>query len=327
MALRKRIARGRFTGHAGSGVFFLAAMLALAPPPSRAATYPLSPGQMLVGAVGAHVSRGEDTLLDVARSNDLGYGQLMAVNGDIDPWLPGAGRDVTLPSIYLVPPGPRKGIVINLAEQRLYYFPPGGRTVETFPIGVGAEANLTPHGTTRVVGRIAHPAWYPPKSIRAERPELPAMVPAGPDNPLGDYALRLGWPSYLIHGTNKPYGVGRNVSHGCIRLYPEDIKRLFREVRVGTPVRVLNEEIRLAWNDGELYLALAPNRHQIDQISLNQPMTPEVPPGLADRVAKAAGDEAGRIDWELVNQIGLKRPGMPIRITVAPNAAGSETVQ
>lgn len=290
-------------------------------PLAEAASFPLAPDQMLVGAPGAYVTREEDTLLNVARNNDLGYGQLMAANSDVDPWLPGAGRHITLSSVYLVPEGPRRGIVINLAEQRLYYFPPDGHTLETYPIGVGVQADLTPLGTTTVVSMDVRPTWYPPQSIREEKPELPEMVPPGPANPLGEYALRLGWPAYLIHGTNKPYGVGRHVSHGCIRLYPEDIERLFREVRVGTPVRVVDEEIRLAWVDGELYLAVAPSRHQMDEIDVNQPMTPEVPPGLIDRVVAAAGIWVYRIDWRTVDQIGLKRSGMPLRITKSSSSS------
>ena len=165
--------------------------------------------------------------------------------------------------------------------------------MESCPIGAGAEAGMTPRGTTKVVGKVVKPAWYVPKSIRKEQPDLPAMVPAGPDNPLGDYAFRLGWPSYLIHGTNKPYGIGRNVSHGCIHLYPEDIEKLFGEVPIGTPVRVIDDQMRLAWVDGELYLALAPTHAQIDQISQNQPMQPSVPKDLHARVLAAAGDQAG----------------------------------
>ncbi|HUZ75935.1 MAG TPA: L,D-transpeptidase family protein [Stellaceae bacterium] len=296
-------------------VLILAAACTLVSPLAQAASFSLAPDQMLVGAPGVYVTRDEDTLLDVARSNDLGYGQLIAVNADIDPWLPGAGRSITLPTVYLVPEGPRRGIVINLAEQRLYYFPPDGHTLETYPIGVGVEAHMTPLGTTRVVGKEVRPTWFPPQSIHQERPELPEMVPPGPANPLGEYALRLGWPGYLIHGTNKPYGVGRNVSHGCIRLYPEDIKRLFSEVPVGTPVRVVDEEIRLAWVDDELYLAVTPSKRQMDELDVNQPMTPDVPPDLVDRVAAAAGTRVDRIDWRTVDQIGLKRPGMPLRIT------------
>jgi L,D-transpeptidase ErfK/SrfK len=293
-------------------LFFLVAQA----PPACAATYPLAPGQALVGETGSYVTRSEDTLLDVARRNDLGFGQLMVVNRDVDPWLPGADRTVTLPGAYLLPPGPRQGIVIDLPAHRLFYFPPGGRTVETYPVGIGAEAGMTPRGTTKIVAKVVNPTWYPPKSIRKERPELPGRVPPGPDNPLGKYVLKLGWPSYLIHDTNKPYGVGRNVSHGCIHLYPEDIKKLFAEVRVGTPVRVVDDPIRLTWVDGELYLALPPSHAQVDEMDENQPLTPEVPQQLHDRVVEAAGDQLDRIDWDKVSQVGEERPGMPVRITM-----------
>ncbi len=282
---------------------------------AEATEFELGPGQVLVGSAGEYVTREEDTLPEVARANDLGYGQLMAVNTGIDPWLPGAGRRIVLPSAYLIPMSPRPGIVINLAEQRLYYFPANRRTVETYPIGVGVEADMTPLGTTRVVGKDVRPTWYPPKSIREEKPELPAVVPAGPDNPLGEYAFRLGWPMYRIHGTNKPYGVGRHVSHGCIRLYPEDIKRLFEEVSIGTPVRVIDEPIRLAWVAGELYLAVNPSRTQIENIGLNQPPPLDVPPELRERVLGAAGSEAARVDWTIVDDLGIRRPGIPLRIT------------
>jgi len=292
---------------------------------AAAETFALAPGQALVGSINYYTTQSDDTLLDVARNNDLGYGQLITANSETDPWLPGPGHEILLPHAYILPAGPRKGIVIDLAAQRLYYFPPGGKTVETYPIGTGDQVGMTPQGTTRIVAKTTHPAWYPPASIRAEQPELPVMVPPGPDNPLGDYALRLGWAGYLIHGTNKPYGVGRNVSHGCIRLYPEDIEKLFRKVSVGTAVRVIDEEMRLAWSGGELYLALAPSHAQIDEISQNQPMSPLVPPDLAMRVTQAAGQQAARIDWQMVNWIADKRPGVPIAITETPPSVGDIT--
>ncbi len=295
--------------------FALAAVVVVFSPHANAESFPLFRGQQAVGVLGTYVTGDEDTLLDVARANDLGYGQLVVVNPGIDPWLPGPGRRVTLPGVYLVPDGPRRGIVINLSEQRLYYFPPDGRTLETYPIGVGVQGWATPLGVTQVTGKEVRPAWYPPSSIRKEEPELPEVVPPGPDNPLGEYALRLGWPSYLIHGTNKPYGVGRNVSHGCIRLYPEDIERLFGEVRVGTPVRVDEEEFRLAWIDGELYLAVFASKQQMDELDVNEPMTPAAPDGLRERVMDAAGMQIDRIDWRIVEYLGLKRPGIPYRIT------------
>lgn len=296
-------------------IFFSAAVVPLSTSYVSGASFTLAPDQKVVGALEVHVTSDEDTLLDVARANDLGYGQLVVVNQGIDPWLPGAGRRITLPSLYLVPEGSRKGIVINLAERRLYYFSPDGHSVETYPIGVGVQGRSTPLGATKVIRKEVRPTWYPPPSIREEKPELPKMIPPGPDNPLGEYALRLEWPSYVIHGTNKPYGVGRNVSHGCIRLYPEDIERLFHEVVVGTPVRVIDQEIRLAWIAGELYLAVTPNKQQMDELAFNQPMSPAEPPDLIDRVVKAAATQVYRVDWRMVESIGLKRPGLPLRIT------------
>jgi L,D-transpeptidase ErfK/SrfK len=303
-----------------SGLALAASLLCAAARPAHAESFALAPGQQLVGAVGEYVTQEEDTLLDVARNHDLGYAQLMTVNSGIDPWLPGAGRQVSIPSFYLLPPGPRKGIVIDLAAQRLYYFPADGKTVESFPIGTGAEAGMTPRGTTKVIQKIPNPAWYPPASIRKERPELPGRVPPGPDNPLGAYALRLGWTSYLIHGSNQEFGVGRNVSHGCIRLYSFDIDRLFHEVPLGTPVRVIDQDMRFAWVDGELYLAMAPSHAQIDEISENRPMTAALPKDFEKRVAEAAGDQAGRIDWAKVHLIGEIRPGMAIAITTPADA-------
>ena len=290
--------------------------------PADAASFSLAPGQLAVGAITTYADQGDENLLDIARTNDLGYGQLIAANPGVDPWVPGRGRAITLPGIYLVPEGPRRGIVINLSEQRLYYFPPDGRTIETYPIGVGVQGWATPLGVTQVTGKDVHPTWYPPRSIREEKPELPEMVPPGPDNPLGDYALRLGWPSYLIHGTNKPYGVGRNVSHGCIRLYPEDIERLFGEVATGVAVRVTDDELRLAWIEGELYLAAFPSKQQMDELAINQPMTPATPANLATRVTDAAGSHRDRIDWGIVQYLALKRPGIPYRITKATPTDG-----
>jgi L,D-transpeptidase ErfK/SrfK len=303
--------------------FLMPSFLALSSSLAHAETFPLAADTQIVGTPGFYVAKAGDTLLDVARDNDLGYAQLMTSNRDLDPWRPGDGHAVFLPNVYLLPSGPRKGIVIDLAGQRLYYFPPDGKAVESYPIGAGAEAGMTPRGTTKVMGKVVKPAWYVPKSIRKEQPDLPGMVPPGPDNPLGEFAFRLGWPSYLIHGTNKPYGIGRNVSHGCIHLYPEDIEKLFHEVRIGTPVRVIDDQMRLAWIDGELYLALAPTHAQIDQISQNQPMQPSVPKDLHARVLAAAGGAAGRIDWHAVDEIGQRRPGMPIAITLAPAGDGA----
>ena len=300
------------------------AAIACPPLPAYARTYPLAPGQTAIGDIGEHVTRYEDTLHDVARDNDLGFTQLVTANRGIDPWLPGAGKKIVLPQFYLLPDSPRRGLVINLAQHRAYYFPPGGGTVETYPIGVGVQGWVTPRGTTRIVQKFVHPGWAPPASIRREKPELPAYVPPGPDNPMGDYAMALGWRSYYIHGTNKPYGVGRNVSHGCIRFYPEDIERLFHEVSVGTPVHVTDEEVSAAWVQNRLYVAVFPNKEQTDQIDIQEPMTPMLPARLMETVRAAAGSEAERVDWELVRRLGMERKGIPTPVTGAGIATADE---
>jgi L,D-transpeptidase ErfK/SrfK len=298
-----------------AAIVAVAAAIAGEPMPAAAREFPLAKDQTAVGDIGQYVARYKDTLLDVARDIDLGYTQLVIANRGVDPWIPGKDKKIVLPQFYLLPEGPRHGIVINLVEQRVFYFPPGRHTVETFPIGVGVQGRTTPIGTTRIVGKQVHPGWSVPASIRAEKPELPAYVPPGPDNPLGDYALPLAWHSYLMHGTNKPYGVGRNVSHGCIRLYPEDIDHLFHEVAVGTPVRVIDQEVEAAWVENRLYVAVFPNKEQTDQIDIEQPMTRTIPPDLVARVRAAAGDRVDRVDWASVTQVGLERNGIPTAVT------------
>jgi len=285
--------------------------------PAIAADFTLASDQRAVGEVAYYMTHRQDTLLDLARSYDLGFTQLMAANRGVDPWLPGTGRLVTVPGFYLLPDAPRRGIVVNLTEQRLYYFPGGGR-LETYPIGVGVEGRSTPIGTTTVISKEANPTWYPPPSIHAEDPDLPAAMPPGPDNPLGAFALHLGWRGYLIHGTNKPDGVGRNVSHGCLHLYPEDIERLFREVPVGTPVRVISQDVTAAWVGDGLYVQVHPSKSQAEEIDLTGSFAPKTPPDLAERVASAVADRAVQVDWDAVRRAGIERTGLPVHIADAP---------
>jgi len=306
-----------------AGCLFGLLLIAL-PVRAHANTYNLDPGQSAVGNVLRYKTRENDTLLDIARNFDLGYTELIAANRGLDPWLPGPGKRVVIPSQFLLPDTPHKGIVINITRQRLFYYPPDGQTVETFPIGVGAEGSSTPIGMTRVVRKKEHPIWYPTASERQEKPELPAVVPAGPDNPMGDYALYLGFPAIAVHGTDKPYGVGRNVSHGCIRLYPEDIERLFQQVPVGTEVRVVGDEAQLAWIGRDLYLAVFPNKQQTDQLDSGQSMEPVGSAAVQEQVMSAAEGNFGRIDWDLVERVALERTGMPIRITL-PSAGEADT--
>ncbi len=263
----------------------------------------------------SHRVVGLDTLMDIGRRYDLGFTQLLAANRGVNPWAPGDGQSIRVPSFYLLPDAPRRGIVVNLAEQRIYYFPPGKAIVETFPIGLDVQGASTPIGATRIVAKEANPVWYPPPSIREERPELPEAIAAGPNNPLGAYAFRLGWPNYLIHGTNKPDGVGRNVSHGCLHLYPEDIEQLFKELPVNTPVLVVDQPVKAAWIGDELFLEIHPTKDQGDELDIDNRMTVVPPPDdLEQLVSGAAGDSLNRVDWSAVRQVGLDRSGIPTLI-------------
>jgi len=213
--------------------------------------------------------------------------------------------------------------VINLAALRLFYFRPDG-SVETHPLGIGRAGWETPLGKTKIVRKRRNPIWYPTKSIRALRPGLPKVVPAGPANPLGRYALYLGWPTYLIHGTNMPFGVGRRISSGCIRLYPEDIERLFTEVPVGTPVTVVDQEIAVGWRQGRLYLEVHPNARQVDEIERDGRFhTRGDLDGLVARVVAAAGDAEARLDWDAIRRIAIARRGVPEFITPAAETASA----
>ncbi len=244
-----------------------ALVLALITAPAWSATYRLpAPGNDIVGKISVvNVAEGE-TLIDIAREHGLGYQELVDANRHLDPWLPPTGAKVLLPTRYVLPSAPRSGIIVNIAEMRLYYYPPpvadesGNESgvVLTFPIGIGEEGYSTPLGITRIIAKAEDPPWVVPASIRAEYERagtpLPAVVPPGPDNPLGRHSLRLGWSSYLIHGTNKAFGIGMRVSHGCIRMYPEHVERLFRMVPVSTPVWIIDQPNKLGREDGHLYL-------------------------------------------------------------------------
>lgn len=268
----------------------------------------------IIGELRTHAAQWEDMFVDLMRNNDVGYNELVAANPGIDPWVPGVGTSILLPTAHILPDAPRRGIVINLPEMRMYYFGPNGEVV-SHAIGIGEEGWSTPKGSTSIVRKQANPAWYPPASIRAEKPELPSMVPAGPDNPLGEYAMYLGWNAFLVHGTNKPDGVGRRSSHGCIRMYPEGIADMFRRIAIGTPVTAVDQPIKLGWRGGELYLEVHHTMANANALEAGDTFEPEPLPDLRQRVTKAAGDQASRVDWALVEQIGAQRLGVPIRIT------------
>lgn len=210
----------------------------------------------LAGKLQTMTTRQEDTFAAIGNQRSLGYLELVKANPDIDPWLPGEGTHITLPRKYVLPDSRREGIVINLAEYRLYYFRDGG--VQVFPVGVGTDENPSPLTDAEVTLGVQSPAWYPPASIRAEYEAngeyLPRMIPPGPDNPLGPYALILSEKGYLIHGTNKGFGVGTQVSHGCFRMYNEDITGFAHKVEKGTPVQVINQPVKVGMHNGQLWL-------------------------------------------------------------------------
>jgi len=217
-----------------------------------------------------------EDLLDIARRFDLGQNEIIRLNPTVDRWLPKDGTIIHLQSERLLPNTPRRGLVLNLPEFRMYYFPKVKQDekpyVLTYPMSIGRQDWETPLGKTRITGKKKNPTWTPPESIKKEHAEkgdpLPNVVPAGPDNPLGLFAMRLGIPGYLIHSTNKAYGVGMQVSHGCIRMYPEDIEGFFPLIKVGTPVKIVHQAIKVGWFRNSLYIEVHPplENHQADDL-------------------------------------------------------------
>ena len=209
----------------------------------------------IIGSPATHVAKFKDTLLDIARLNHLGYQELKRANPGVDPWLPGDGTRVTIPAQWILPEAPREGLVLNIPEMRLYYYLPGSR-VMTFPLGVGVDGQETPAGSYRIGQKRTNPVWYVPVSIQAEMEHPRKTVPPGPNNPLGKYWMRLSHTTYGIHGTNNPWAIGRRVTHGCIRLYPEDIAFLYPRVPKDTPVRVIYQHAKVGVRDGKAYFQI-----------------------------------------------------------------------
>lgn len=294
------------------------------PTPAWATKYVLpANGGRIIGKVQYMTASKNDTLLDIARRFDVGYRAIRLANPNVDVWLPGAGTRIKIPTQFILPDTPHSGIVVNVPEMRVYYYPKpkhgASQTVETFPISIGRQNWTTPLGTTRIVTKIKHPAWYPPASIRAEHAAsgdpLPKVVPAGPDNPLGQFALRLGIPGYLMHGTNKPYGIGMRVSHGCIRLYPEDIKNLFAQVPKNTPVRLVDQPYKAAWRNGRLYLESSPLPSVEGASSFgpssSEPMLPDDLPRLMQTVLRATRDSGYAPNWGRIEAMAMNYDGLP----------------
>lgn len=329
------------------GIAVMAMVVALAAT-ARAEVYELPPAGDVIGAVSYVESRAADTLLEIARRHGLGYEEIVRANPQVDPWLPGDGTRIVLPTRYILPPGPREGLVLNLPEYRMYYFPkpePGEPAlVMTYPVSIGRMDWATPIGKTRVVAKAVNPSWYPPDSVRAEheadgRP-LPRVVPPGPDNPLGTRAMRLSLPGYLIHGTNRPAGVGMQVTHGCIRMFPEDIEFLYDRVSVNTGVRIMNEPVKLGWEGDRLLMEVhrtlqtAPLEVEDEQgaIAVDAMAGPAlVEPPMESRLTAltmtfvdATATRSGELDWEFAERLLERADGIPVAVGSArKNAATS----
>ncbi len=257
----------------------------------------------------------EDTLLDLMREYNLGYVEIRAANPGMDVWLPGEGTEITLPTMHLIPDAPREGLVINLADMRMYSFVGDANNPKSFPIGVGREGLSTPMGKTTITHKKDGPTWRPTPRMRKEDPKLPAEVPPGEDNPLGTHAMYLGWPSYLIHGTNKPYSLGRRASSGCIRMYPEDIIKAFDQFPVGTKINVIRQPLKMAWIDGTLYLEAHAEETLADNIEREGlPLEYDVPENLFAQLRKKLGAQYQYLDWDQIRTILKERRGYPIAI-------------
>lgn len=255
-----------------------------------------------------------ETLHDLARRYNLGFVELRAANPDVEIWIPEPGKPVLIPNSHIAPPAGGAQIVVNRAELRLYVFK-AGAAAWSAPISVGRDGHGTPLGDLPVGQKRKDPIWYPTESHREADPELPAAIPAGPGNPLGTHALRLGWTEYLIHGTNKPYSIGRRVSRGCIRVGPQDIARIYEEVEVGGRVRIVDSAIKLAMHGGQLYLEVAPSQLQVDALDRGYPRPSDPVIDIETAIHAVAADYAEHIDWARVAKTANERRGVPIAIT------------
>jgi L,D-transpeptidase ErfK/SrfK len=260
----------------------------------------------LVGQHRSYLLGPDETLIELARRSGIGYLALLRANPGIDPWLPPAGQKILLPYAFLLPQSAQEGITINLAELRLYYRwrERGQQRVRAYPVGIGSEGWDTPEGDFSIAQHIKHPSWTAPATILAAEPGTATSMPPGPENPLGEYWLGLSIPGYGIHGTNKPFGVGRRVSHGCLRLYPEDIRDLFPRAIKGTPVRIIYQPIKVGLHNGQLFAEI----HQ----DLYQRMTDPVAEVLRQ---VAALSWQGEIDFQALSKAIAAQRGIPVLIS------------
>jgi L,D-transpeptidase ErfK/SrfK len=297
------------------------------PEPVATHTFEISETTDIVGVIQKTRAGKDDTLTDIARRFNVGYEEIVRANPDVDPWLPGENREIVIPSQFILPNAPREGIVINAAAMRLFYYPKVKKdeqqVVHTYPIGIGKVGWKTPEGVTKITRRKKDPEWRPTASIikehlRERGEKLEAVVKAGPDNPLGRHAFYLGWPTYMIHGTNKPAGVGLRSSHGCIRLYPEDIAQLFELAPIGTPVRVVNQPYVFGLLDGELHIQ-AFDVLEDDKRDWKKAQAKLLNKAMAERIKQELAARKEKIDWEAVAKLSAEPRGIPVSITGGPD--------
>lgn len=278
-----------------------------------------------VGQMNTVTAKYEDTLVHIGRDFNVGFVEMRAANPHLDPWIPGAGARVVVPTMHLLPDAPHDSVVINLAEMRLYYYRSPYEAPLTFPIGIGRDGLRTPVGVTKVLSKKVNPTWTPTARMREEDPTLPAVVPPGPDNPMGTHALYLGFDTIRIHGTNKPYGIGRRVSSGCIRMFPEDIGRFYDMVPVGAKVTVVDQPIKAAWIDDELYLEVHPTQEQAT-IMEREGAIPDYQ--LSERdlayIMRVAGKDVEKLDWPAIRKVVKERRGYPVKIADKARRASVE---
>lgn len=287
-------------------------------PPALALTFRLDEDEV-VGNTESFSARYEDTFVALGRVYGLGYRELIDANPGVLPWVPGEGTEILLPLSFVLPSkGLDRGenIVLNLAEFRLYHFIPERQVVRAYAVGIGREGWETPASEARITGALQNPSWTPPESIRREQAargvRLPSVVPPGPDNPLGEYAVTMTIPGYLFHGSNKQLGIGMRVSHGCVRLYDSDIEELATSIRPGIPVTIVNEPVKAGWRNGQLYLEVHPQLEE--DIG--------TPTDLEQVIQNALARQPGlsvTVDWDKVAEVAARQRGVPEAVTVGGN--------
>ncbi len=264
----------------------------------------------IIGNITLYTIKKDETLIDISRRYNLAFPEVLLTNPDIDdPWLLEEGKVISLPTRHLLPNGKRKGIIINKGDLRAYFFKENH--IESFPIGIGRLNWDTPLGSAIVVGKKKNPYWTVPDSILEEEPHWPKVVKPGPENPLGTRAIYLSIPGYLMHGTNKPWGVGMRVSHGCIRMYPEGIEKLYDLVKEGDKVEIIEQKVKAGWQGGVLYLEV----HTMHEYGLeeDEERKPNIRllPEAARIIQGAAGKYIAKINWVKVTEIVRTANGVP----------------